>query len=111
MPKSANEPLTGQSLLSKSNARFVVAVMWRRWGTTTLAVHELAEAALEKEGVYWWVGPDYEAVDKGWWILMGALPEELIHKQRRGVPKIIEFENGSRIYFRTASNPNSLRGE
>ncbi|MCH8304875.1 MAG: hypothetical protein IIB94_07060 [Candidatus Marinimicrobia bacterium] len=85
--------------------------MGRRWGKTTFAVHELAEAALEKEGVYWWVGPDYEAVDKGWWILMGALPEELIHKQRRGVPKIIEFENGSRIYFRTASNPNSLRGE
>ena len=85
--------------------------MGRRWGKTTFAVHELAEAALEKEGVYWWVGPDYEAVDKGWWILMSALPEELIEKQRRGKPKIIEFENGSRIYFRTASNPNSLRGE
>ncbi|MCH8289361.1 MAG: hypothetical protein IID12_09700 [Candidatus Marinimicrobia bacterium] len=85
--------------------------MGRRWGKTTFAVHELAEAALEKEGVYWWVGPDYEAVDKGWWILMGALPEELISKQRAGKPKIIEFENGSRIYFRTASNPNSLRGE
>ena len=54
--------------------------MGRRWGKTTFAVHELAEAALEKEGVYWWVGPDYEAVDKGWWILMGALPEELISK-------------------------------
>ena len=85
--------------------------MGRRWGKTTFAVHELAEAALEKTGVYWWVGPDYEAVDKGWWILMGALPEELISKQRAGKPKTIEFENGSRIYFRTASNPNSLRGE
>ena len=74
-------------------------------------MHELAGAALEKEGVYWWVGPDYEAVDKGWWILMSALPEELISKQRAGKPKTIEFENGSRIYFRTASNPNSLRGE
>ena len=105
------DPHPGQKRLRKSNARFRVAVMGRRWGKTTFAAHELAEAALEKEGVYWWVGPDYEAVDKGWWILMSALPKELISKQRGGKPKIIEFENGSRIYFRTASNPNSLRGE
>ena len=85
--------------------------MGRRWGKTTFAVHEIAERALDKPGVYWWVGPDYEAVEKGWWILMSALPEELIVSQRRSLPKFIEFENGSRIYFRTASKPDRLRGE
>ena len=105
------KPHKGQKRLRRSLARFRVAVMGRRWGKTTFAVHELFEAAQRVPGVYWWVGPDYEAVEKGWWILTSSVPEELIFKQRLTTPKFLTLENGSRIYFRTGSNPNSLRGE
>jgi hypothetical protein len=89
--------------------RFVVAILGRRWGKTFLGVNEMAELALERPGSQqMWVAPTHD---------LATIAREEFHRLFR--PVILEWReaerratllNGSRIYWRSADNPDSLIG-
>lgn len=98
-----------QQIIYKSLKRFNVIAAGRRFGKTRLAVLIMFLRAVAVHGVYWWVSPSYPIGTPAWRLMrrlarkVGAVPKE--------VTRTIEFTNGSYIEFKSADNPDSLRGE
>ena len=91
----------------------------RRWGKTQIACQRLLAAALERPGLYWWVGLSWRSASlkRAWrvlkdytrqvWKLVKADPT----RQIREVDKELHLPNGGEIWLRTAENATSLAGE
>lgn len=89
--------------------RFVVAILGRRWGKTFLGVNEMAELALLQPGsMQMWVAPTHD---------LATIAREEFHRLFQ--PVIAEWREaerratligGSRVYWRSADNPDSLIG-
>jgi hypothetical protein len=89
--------------------RFVVAILGRRWGKTFLGVNEMAELALKQPGSQqMWVAPSHD---------LATIAREEFHRLFQ--PVIVDWRaaerratvvGGSRIYWRSADNPDSLIG-
>lgn len=98
-----------QQKIYKKLRRFNVIAAGRRFGKTRLAVLFMFLRAVAQPGVYWWVSPSYPIGTPAWRLmrrlarLVAAVPKE--------VTRTIEFTNGSIIEFKSADNPDSLRGE
>ena len=112
-------PHPGQLVVHNCMARFKVLANGRRWGKTMFAVMEILKQALNVPGEYWWVAPTYKIAQRAWMLwdtAMGEvdgervpiIPRELYHNIKGESLK--EIFNGSRVYFLSADNPESLIG-
>lgn len=100
-----------QKEVSDDVNRFKVVVAGRRWGKSFLAMHEIAKHARFPNSNIFAVFPSYRQAKQ---IIWDDLKEKFI--RCRWVKKINESDlcitliNGSKIYLRSADNPDSLRG-
>lgn len=113
---SSEEPLVitlprlhrNQSEVAKDESRFQVLVCGRRWGKTRLgAVLSLKALLLGKR--VWWIAPTYSIAGIAWEQVrsmarpLGMAPLESA--------RTIKSERGGFISFKSADNPDNLRGE
>lgn len=94
--------------------RFKVAVIGRRFGKTTAAVHYmLEEALLKKDGLYYYISPSYKMSKQIAWDMLAKairkLPKELVTKVNETELSVV-IGNGSKIVLKGAEDPDSLRG-
>lgn len=94
----------------ESQARFRMICGGRRLSKTHHAVPELALGALEKRGVYWWVGNIYKITKKAWRLWQSIVPLELIVNQSK-TELWSELINGSLVFFMSAENEDALVSE
>lgn len=100
-----------QQTISNDAARFKVCVMGRRAGKTFLSMHEIAKHARFPGSKVFYVAPTYKMCRQ---IIWDDLKEKFI--RARWAKKINESNleitliNGSKIYLRSADNPDNLRG-
>ncbi|MFH1391022.1 MAG: phage terminase large subunit [Candidatus Diapherotrites archaeon] len=100
-----------QQQVIDSHARFRLLAAGRRFGKSYLASAEAIRFALkEKRQTVWCVSPIYAQTRKLWRIILHLLPYKLIRNVNRS-ELAIELINGSVIWFKSADNPDSLRGE
>jgi phage FluMu gp28-like protein len=106
-------PRPGQLDIFKSPARFLIVDAGRRWGKTVTGLNWLLEGVCKDGGSNWWLAPIYAQSKMSYRQLMSA-------GKRGGGDKAIkdnslselrcEFVNGSTIEFKSADNPDTLRG-
>ena len=100
-----------QQTISNDTSRFKVVVAGRRFGKTYLCMHEMAKAARHPNAKVFYVAPTYKMCKQ---IIWDDLKEKFL--RCRWAKKINESEltitliNGSKIYLRSADNPDNLRG-
>jgi len=104
-------PHPGQLEVASNPARFRVVACGRRWGKTLLSsVLTMEEATQKPERMCWWVAPVYTQANIAFRVFLKNLPPHLIEVNR--TEKWIYFpHNGSRIEFKSADKPSTLRGE
>lgn len=92
---------------------FIVAVIGRQFGKTTIAENMAIYWALnEPSSVIYWVSPTDSQAQKVYKEIVNAIYESgciSSKKQPRGDTEIV-FTNGSKILFRSAASEDSLRG-
>jgi len=94
-----------------SKARYKILVTGRRFGKTIAGANEVILKASQKQDSLWWVvAPIFSQTRKCWRTIMSYLPKEIIQKINRS-EMYIELVNGSSIWFKSADNPDGLRGE
>jgi len=100
-----------QRTISNDPNRFKVCVMGRRAGKTFLSMHEIAKHARFPGSKVFYVAPTYKMCKQ---IIWDDLKEKFI--RCRWAKKINESDltitlvNGSKVYLRSADNPDNLRG-
>ena len=107
-------PREDQRLIFTSPARFLVMDAGRRWGKTVTGLNWLLEGACSGPGEYWWVAPVYAQSRMAFRKLVTAARKGGADKAFRSVGKKemrIEMINGAAITFKSADNPETLRGE
>jgi len=92
-------------------ARFKVVSAGRRFGKGVLGVSEAFVRACRGQKCRW-IAPTYasDSYQSGWRVAMqlaGDIPGVVVHLQRRE----FSFPSGGWVQFRTAEEPDSLRGE
>ncbi|WP_435153405.1 phage terminase large subunit [Haladaptatus sp. DFWS20] len=105
------EPHDGQRTVLNESARFRIVAAGRRPGKSEMAAMALVVfACRHPESRCAWVSPTYKQSDIGWEQIRAALPETLVASATRSKPRSLELVNGSRIDFRSADRPDSIRG-
>ena len=101
----------GQIDISKSDARFKVAVCGRRFGKTYLAMRELAKHASKPNTNIFYVAPTYRQAKQVMWdTLTNKLSSLNWVKNINKSDLRIDLVNGSTISLRGANNFDSMRG-
>lgn len=96
----------------QNRTRFTVIVAGRRFGKTILSSVILVVSAIKEKGVYWWVSPTKDVGRPAWRMVKNFVKKIYGETVRvNETLKFIELPNGSVIEFKSADNPDSLRGE
>ena len=103
-------PHTGQMLFHRSEARFRIVCTGRKWGKTTMLVHEAFRWLGKPNSIVWWVAPYYSIAQLGWRRFVEAIPKAAIKRLNKR-DFMIEMINGSTLWFKSADSPDSLVGE
>lgn len=91
-------------------ARFLVVACGRRFGKTMLCAFIVIYDALMNAGHnIWIVAPTFPQTDILWEMVIEHMPKVYIKKIYEG-RKLIELKNGSRIWAKSADNPQGLVG-
>ena len=94
----------------RAGARFIVISCGRRFGKTMLCAFIVIYDALTYPGHnVWIVAPTFPQTDILWEMIIQYTPKEHIKKIYEG-RKLIELRNGSRIWAKSADNPQALVG-
>jgi hypothetical protein len=96
-----------QAQIVNHPARFKVVVCGRRWGKTRVGGYVAIREALKGKRI-WWVAPILDTAKIAWRLiktLVRKIPGALIRE------KVLYFPGGGEIWFKSADNPDSLRGE
>ncbi len=103
----------GQLRVMASPARFKWIYSSRRWGKTTYGVMDVIDKAKtpNPDGLIWWVSPTYRQCRRPFRTLLSALSGTGLVRRVRRDEMIIELLTGQRIEFRTADQPDNLRGD
>jgi hypothetical protein len=107
-------PRESQRPIFQSPARFLVVDAGRRWGKTITGLNYLLQGACNEGGENWWVAPVFSQSRMSFRKLLSAAKrgnadgaiKNISHSEMR-----MEFINGSAIHFKSADNPDTLRGE
>lgn len=97
----------------KKLTRFSVIVCGRRFGKTRLAAFKILTSAIKKVGVYYWITPTF-GVGLPAWRLMKRFVKATFGEKGANINeslRVIYLPNESIIEFKSADNPDSLRGE
>lgn len=108
------EPMEWQQEVLQSDARFKVIRAGRRSGKTMMCSHEIVKRAINKPGMYWWVGQSRTGIRRGYRFVLQQLPQAALAKappSDQANEYIIHLKNGSIIEFYTANSPDSMAGE
>jgi hypothetical protein len=103
-------PHPAQRPFHESPARVRCIVSGRRFGKTTAASAEVLRILLSaprRRG--WMVAPVYDQVMECWHKVREILPDELVANAARSAHRL-ELVNGSLLEFRSADDPEHLRG-
>jgi hypothetical protein len=93
-----------------TTARFLVISCGRRFGKTMLcAFIVIYDALMNPKHNIWIVAPTFPQTDILWEMVIEHLPPVYIKKIYEG-RKLIELKNGSRIWAKSADNPQGLVG-
>jgi len=94
----------------KAGARFLVIACGRRFGKTMLCAFIVIWDSLTNKGHnVWIVAPTFPQTDILWEMVIQYMPKEYIRQIYEG-RKLIELKNGSRIWAKSADNPQALVG-
>jgi len=105
------KPHPAQQAFHNSNARFRVLACGRRFGKTMAAANEAIRlATLKSKCVGWIVAPVFGQTMIFWRMIRKFLPKQLISRVSKS-ERYIQLINGSEIWFKSADNPDLLRGE
>lgn len=100
-----------QQEVSDDPNRFKVVVAGRRWGKTYLCMHEIAKYARFPNSKIFYVAPTFAMCRQ---IIWDDIKEKFIKcnwaKKINESNLTITLKNSSRIYLRSADNPDNLRG-
>ncbi|KKN39736.1 hypothetical protein LCGC14_0740500 [marine sediment metagenome] len=99
----------GQIAVARNPARFKVIVCGRRWGKTTLGVHQSLDTGL-RGGRVWWVAPTYKVAFVGWRMLK-RLANRIPGAEIREGDRWVALPGGGEVWIKSADDPDSLRGE
>lgn len=108
-------PRESQKCFFNSKARFLIGDMGRRWGKTLTGLNWLLEGACKEPGsVSWWLAPIYSQSKMAYRKLLSAAHKgngtsAIKHKSDSELR--IQFLNDSVIEYKSADNPDNLRGE
>jgi len=102
----------GQAEFLDSDARFRILACGRRWGKTEACAIEARDQLLEAGGEFlaWWVSPTYQQSEIGFRKFRKRFPEALVadvHRTKRRLTTVA----GNTIAFKSADQPDNLRGE
>jgi len=107
-------PRDSQRLLFASPVRFPVIDAGRRWGKTITGLNWLLQGVCEQPGEYWWVAPIYSQSKMAFRTLLSAARKgkaEGVFKDVSHSELRIAYLNGAALTFKSADNPDNLRGE
>ena len=107
-------PRESQRVIFDSEARFLAGDMGRRWGKTITGLNWLLEGVCKEEGINWWVAPIYGQSRMAFRKLLSAAKKGNGHGALQSVSHSelrLQFINDSVIEFKSADNPDTLRGE
>jgi phage FluMu gp28-like protein len=107
-------PRESQRLIFASPARFLAMDAGRRWGKTITGLNWLLQGVCEQPGEYWWVAPIYSQSKMAFRTLLSAARKggadgafkDVSHSELR-----IAYLNEAAMTFKSADNPDNLRGE
>lgn len=106
-------PTKMQRELHQDGTRFKVVVVGRRSGKSTYALNEAIATCLEKDNqLVWIVVPTFQQAKDIYWrgsdisrYLMKGM-----YKKKNDSDLMVEFNNGSIMYLKSAERPDSLKG-
>lgn len=107
-------PRPSQKEIFDSAARFLTVDAGRRWGKTLTGLNWLLSGACDKAGESWWVAPIYSQGKMAFRTLVGAARKGNAEGAFKSVSQSelrVELINGAAITFKSADNPDNLRGE
>ena len=107
-------PRPSQLEIFKSPARFLVMDAGRRWGKSLCGLNWLLQGSCERVGEIWWLAPIYSQSKMAFRTLVSAAHKgkaEAAFKSISHSEMRVELINGSAITFKSADNPDTLRGE
>lgn len=107
-------PRPSQMEIFDSPARFLVVDAGRRFGKTLTGLNWLLKGACETPGEAWWVAPTFAQSKMAFRKLLTAARSggaesafrSISHSEMR-----LEMINGAAMMFKSADNPDNLRGE
>lgn len=102
-----------QKEVHDSKKRFRVVICGRRWGKTLLALMDLVRFMITNpNSLCFWVVPKYKHLLPVSDAIREWIPHILVKTdyQLQQTYRYIEFHNGSRAWFHSCEDPNSLRG-
>ena len=105
------DPHPAQQLILDCPARFESVRAGRRFGKGVVATRWLTERAIERpDEMTWWIAPTYQtSLHGGWTTMIKSLPRperRVLKADRR-----IELTRGGQIEYKSADQPDNLRGE
>jgi len=107
-------PRESQRLIFASPARFLILDAGRRWGKSLTGLNWLLEGACQVPGEYWYVSPIYSQSKMAFRTFLTAARKgkaEAVFKSVSLTEMRIEFVNRAAMTFKSADNPDNLRGE
>ena len=104
------KPFASQRNIITHPARFKTVCIGRRWGKTIAANRLIYRAALTDPGDYCWVAPSYDESARGIDAARQAVNPDFLNI--RGKPAVGYCDNGSRIFYKSADDPDpkGIRG-
>jgi len=107
-------PRESQRPIFSTPARFLTVDAGRRWGKSLTGINWLLQGSCERVGESWWLAPIYSQSKMAFRTLLSAAKrgaaeqafKTISHSEMR-----VEMINGSAITFKSADNPDTLRGE
>jgi len=110
LPNHQYTPHSAQGMIHRSDKRFRVAVMGRKFGKTEMAQREMMDYMGVPESIGWWAAPQYSITEIAWERLNNALNPKIIKSRSRRDHRIT-FINDSTLKFISTDNEKGLVGE
>lgn len=107
-------PRESQLPIFTAPSRFLIVDAGRRWGKSLTGINWLLKGACEKTGEFWWLAPVYSQSKMAFRTLISAARKgqaEAAFKSISQSEMRVEMINGSALTFKSADNPDTLRGE
>jgi hypothetical protein len=107
-------PRPSQASIFQAQERFLILDAGRRFGKSLTGLNWLLEGSCQVPGEYWYVSPIYSQSKMAFRTFLTAARRGRAEAAFKGVSLTemrIEFVNGAAMTFKSADNPDNLRGE